>query len=173
MYFFLDRRVSGVYIYKKGSFYLFLCDMLLSRACTYGVRAALFLARRPDTQPVLVKDIAKRLGIPFHFLGKIVQEMVKTGILVSFKGRNGGVALARSTDQIKLREVVEAIDGPDLLKGCVLGLPECSGDHPCPLHAKWSDIREGIEGMLSEKSVAQMMDGLAERVLRPNSMATP
>lgn len=142
--------------------------MLLSRACTYGVRAALFLATRIDTRPVLVKDIAQRLGIPFHFLGKIIQEMVKAGILVSYKGRNGGVALARPTDQIKLREVVEAIDGPDLLKGCVLGLPACSGDHPCPLHAQWSGIRGEIEAMLSEKGVAEMMEGLAERVLRPN-----
>ncbi|MSS74000.1 MAG: Rrf2 family transcriptional regulator [Candidatus Latescibacteria bacterium] len=146
--------------------------MFLSRACTYGVRATLFLATRPDAQPVLVKDIAERLGIPFHFLGKIVQGMVKTGVLVSYKGRNGGVALARPTDQIKLREVVEAIDGPDLLKECVLGLPECSGDHPCPLHAQWSGIRGEIETMLGEKNVAEMMDGLAERVLRPNPIAT-
>lgn len=142
--------------------------MLLSRACTYGVRAVLFLATRTDSRPVLVKDIARRLGIPFHFLGKIVQEMVKAGVLVSYKGRNGGVALARPTDQIKVREVVEAIDGPDLLKGCVLGLPECSGDYPCPLHGKWSGIRGEIETMLSERSVAEMMDGLAERVLAPS-----
>ncbi|OGG56343.1 MAG: hypothetical protein A3F84_22200 [Candidatus Handelsmanbacteria bacterium RIFCSPLOWO2_12_FULL_64_10] len=144
--------------------------MLLSRACTYGVRAVLFLATRTDTHPVLVKDIARRLGIPFHFLGKIVQEMVKAGVLVSYKGRNGGVALARPTNQIKVREVVEAIDGPDLLKGCVLGLPECSGDHPCPLHDGWSGIREEIETMLGDRSVAEMMNGLAERVLRPNTL---
>ena len=142
--------------------------MLFSRACTYGVRAALFLATQPGVQPVLVKDIAEHIGIPFHFLGKIVQGMVKAGILVSYKGRNGGVALARSTDQIKLREVVEAIDGPDLLRGCVLGLPECSGEHPCPLHAEWSGIRGEIETMLGERSLAEMMNGLAERVLRPN-----
>lgn len=146
--------------------------MLFSRACTYGVRSALFLATRPDSQPVLVKDISERLGIPFHFLGKIVQGMVKAGILVSYKGRNGGVALARSTDRIKLREVVEAIDGSESLKGCVLGLPECSSDHPCPLHAQWSGIREEIETMLSEQSVAEMMNGLAERVLRPDHAAT-
>ena len=145
--------------------------MLLSRACTYGVRAALFLATRPDTRPILVKDIAERLGIPFHFLGKIVQEMVKAKILVSYKGRNGGVALARPMEQIRLREIVEAIDGPDLLKGCVLGLPECSSDYPCPLHSRWGGIRDEIQDMLSKRNIAEMMDGLEERVLRPEKIA--
>lgn len=140
--------------------------MLLSRACTYGVRAALFLATRPDKKPVLVKEIASRLDIPFHFLGKIVQGMVKAGVLVSYKGRNGGIALARSTDQIRLQEIVEAIDGNELLRGCVLGLPECSNEHPCPLHDQWARIRGEMQGMLGERSLAEMMEGLEERVLR-------
>ena len=145
--------------------------MLLSRACTYGIRTALFLATQPQGRPVLVKEIAGRLNIPFHFLGKIVQGMVKAGVLASYKGRNGGVALARSTEQIKLREIVEAIDGPDLLKGCVLGLLECSSDHPCPLHAQWGGIRDEIQDMLSKRNIAEMMDGLEERVLRPEKIA--
>ena len=146
--------------------------MLLSRACTYGLRAALYLASQANSRPLLVKQIADRLGIPFHFLGKIVQGMVKAGLLLSYKGRNGGVTLARPAEQIRLREIVEAIDGPDLLKGCVLGLPQCSGDHPCPLHAEWSGIRDEIQNMLDERSISQMMSGLAERVLRPDNIAT-
>ena len=141
--------------------------MLLSRACTYGIRAALFLASQSDQKPVLVKQIANRLNIPFHFLAKIIQGMVKAGILVSYKGRNGGVALARQTDQVIVREIVEAIDGPDLLKGCVLGLPECDDKKPCPIHSDWGPIRSQIQEMLSERNIAQMMDSLEERVLKP------
>lgn len=145
--------------------------MLLSRACTYGIRTALFLATQTKGKPILVKEIAGRLGIPFHFLGKIVQGMVKAGVLASYKGRNGGVMLARPTEQVKLREIVEAIDGPDLLKGCVLGLPECSNDHPCPLHSLWGGIRDEIQDMLSKRNVAEMMEELEERVLRPEWIA--
>ena len=131
---------------------------LFSRACEYGIRTMLYLASHTGNGPILVRDIAEALDIPFPFLAKIVQTLGRQGLINSIKGRGGGIALGRPPGEIALLEVVEAIDGVDLSQRCVLGLPECSGDAPCPLHGQWGDIREGIVNMLSNQSLAIFAD---------------
>jgi DNA-binding IscR family transcriptional regulator len=56
-----------------------------------------------------------------------------------------------------LLEVVEAIDGVDILRKCVIGMPSCDDKNPCALHSKWGKIREEIYNMLSEQSIAQLI----------------
>ena len=118
----------------------------------------LHLASHAGNGPILVRDIAEALSIPFPFLAKIVQTLGRQGLINSVKGRGGGIALGRSAEEIAILEVVEAIDGVDLSQRCVLGLPECSGDDPCPLHGQWGGIREGIVDMLSNQSLAMFAD---------------
>lgn len=134
--------------------------MLFSRACEYGIRAMLYLAARADDGPVLVRDIAGRLKMPFPFLAKIAQTLARQGLLRSHKGPGGGIALARPAGEITLLQVVEAIDGLDLTKDCVLGIPECSDEAPCPLHAQWGEIQGRIVEMLSRQSIAEVAEQL-------------
>ncbi len=131
--------------------------MLLSRACEYGIQAILYLAAHHDVPYISIKEIAEKNNISFHFLGKIVQTLTQKGLLVSYKGPKGGVRLAKAPEDIRVLEVVEAIDGLDILQKCVLGLPLCSDKKPCALHRKWGKIREEIYNMLSEKNIAQLI----------------
>lgn len=132
--------------------------MLLSRACEYGVKAVLFLAQHDDVPYVSIKEIAEKNQISFHFLGKIVQTLTQAGLLISYKGPRGGVRLAKTADEITVLQVVEAIDGLDILQKCVLGLPSCGSDAPCALHSQWGEIREDIRKMLAGKSIAQLVE---------------
>ena len=131
--------------------------MIFSRACEYGIRAMLYLASQPNRQPMLIRDIAAEIHLPFPFLAKVVQILARHGLVSSQKGRGGGVSLCRAAEAITLLEVVEAIDGLDLTKRCVLGLPACSDAAPCPLHGQWAGIREGIVRMLGEQSLAKFV----------------
>ena len=137
--------------------------MLFSRACEYGIRAILYIATRPDKDSILVRDIATDLQIPFPFLAKIVQTLTRGGILNSQKGPGGGVSLARSAEEITLLQVVETIDGLNVTHVCVMGIPECGDDAPCPLHEHWGDIRNRIVHMLENQSVLQVTDQLKEQ----------
>ena len=137
--------------------------MIFSRACEYGIRAVLHLAAQSEDRPILVRDIARALEIPFPFLAKVVQILTKQGLLVSRKGPGGGVVLARPTEELTLLQVVEAIDGLDLTRACVLGIPECSDDEPCPLHEHWGEIREHIVDMLENQNIFQTMEQLRKR----------
>ena len=131
--------------------------MIISQACKYGLRAMVHLAQDND-EPVLSRDIARELQIPEHFLAKILQDLSKNKLLHSFKGRGGGFRLARSPDAIKLLEVIEAIDGPEFGQGCLLGLPECQDEAPCPLHYQWSEIKGTILHMLEQTSIRHVLE---------------
>jgi Rrf2 family transcriptional regulator, iron-sulfur cluster assembly transcription factor len=131
--------------------------MIISQACKYGLRAMVYLAQHCE-EPVLSRDIAKELQIPEHFLAKILQDLSKNKLLLSFKGRGGGFKLARQPQSIKLLEVVEAIDGPQFGQGCLLGLPECRDEAPCPLHYQWSDIKSSILHMLEQTSIQHVLE---------------
>ena len=131
--------------------------MLLSQTSKYAVRAVLHLAQN-DGHPWLSRDIARVLDIPEHFLAKIMQNLSKSGLLHSAKGRGGGFRLAKPAGEIQLLEVVRAIDGSHFGEACILGLPECSEENPCPLHNRWSDIKEEILCMLGAKNVVELAE---------------
>ena len=136
--------------------------MLFSRACEYGLRAILHLAARPDDRPVLVRQVAEELHISASFLAKIVQTLSRRGSIRSHRGPGGGVALARRAEDITLLQVIEALDGTGFEEACVLGIPGCSDDAPCPLHDRWGSIRDDIVDMLGSRSVAGFAAQLKE-----------
>ncbi|MFQ6103555.1 MAG: RrF2 family transcriptional regulator [Candidatus Glassbacteria bacterium] len=131
--------------------------MLLSRACEYALLAVWYLAREPQMPYIPIKEIAKKNRISSYFLGKVLQKLTQKGILISYKGSKGGVALARPAEEIKIAEVVEVIDGLEFRQKCITGLPRCNDKKPCPLHQDWTRIREEIYQMLASKSIAQLV----------------
>ncbi len=130
--------------------------MLLSNACEYGLRATLYLASLNQEGYVSIRKISDELDISFPFLTKIFQMLTQAGLLTSYRGPNGGVALARPADKITLKDIILAIDGPALFKECVLGLPGCGEQKPCPLHAKWAVERDRIEKMFASTKLNDM-----------------
>ena len=82
----------------------------MSRGCEYALQALIYLAAQPVDKPVLQRDISGDLNIPSHFLGKILQQLVRHGFLVSHKGKGGGFLLARTADDITLSEVIKSVD---------------------------------------------------------------
>ena len=103
-----------------------------------------------------IKQISERLDISHHFLTKILQELTKSGLVESLKGPRGGVRLKKKGDAITLIEVVDAIDGMDLLTECALGLPGCGVEKPCPLHDQWAETRDEIKEMLEQPALAEL-----------------
>ncbi len=130
--------------------------MLLSKTSEYGIRAMLHLAGIGGNEYVSVKKISDTLDISFHFLTKIFQQLARAGLISSYRGPNGGVRLEQNAQNITVRDVVVALDGPDLFTKCVLGLPGCTEDRPCPLHNQWITSRAEIEIMLGKKSLEEV-----------------
>ena len=130
-------------------------SVIFSRECEYALQAVMYIAMR-EGEMVRSREMARRLRIPYHFLGKILQRLTGKGLLVSSKGPSGGFALSMPTKDITLFHIVDAIDGVTFANRCVLGFPDCSGKQPCAVHEELGTIRESIYNMLVARNVSQL-----------------
>lgn len=138
--------------------------MIYSVGCEYGIRALTKLAAEvPAGKFCLLRDILGGTDLPQHFVGKIFQALVRADILVSAKGRGGGFALRRPAEEITLRQIVEAIDGPHRISRCILGFAECDNEQACPQHDRWRAIRRQIEELLDTTTLASLSHSVTKK----------
>lgn len=129
--------------------------MIFSRFCEYAIRAMTHVAvHREDL--TAAEEISESEEIPLPVLSKVLQELVRRGLLESRRGPGGGFKLSRRPELITLRDIVAAIDGLDQFMECVVGLKSCSEDAPCPLHSGWKEMREQILSSLETTTLAEM-----------------
>ncbi len=146
--------------------------MVLSKTCNYGLRAALYVAAQTEKQFVPIREISDGLNISFHFLTKILQILTQENLMNSFRGPNGGVALARPAGSITILDVVLAIDGPDLFQKCLLGLDRCSDVNPCPLHEKWAAARSDVQNIFANATLEELARKIKENRFRITDLVT-
>lgn len=137
---------------------------MFSKACEYGIRAALYIAAQSlEGKRVNLKEIAGEINTPEAFTAKILQQLARDGIIDSVKGPYGGFQIKKQRiDQIRLSEIVSAIDGDTIYRGCGLGLAQCNAKQPCPLHDKFVDIRAGLRRMLEGTTLHELATGLEQ-----------
>lgn len=140
--------------------------MLLSKSCYYGIRAAIHVASLEKEDYVPIIQISNNLNLSFHFLTKILQTLTENGIMISYRGPKGGVALAKPAQDITLFDIVSAIDGPYIFSECILGLPNCGESTPCPMHSEWNEPRERIKKMFQGMTLADLAKRINENNLR-------
>jgi Rrf2 family protein len=134
---------------------------IFSKTCEYAMRSVFFIAHRTAAgNRVGIKEISAGIDSPEHFLAKILQDLSRRGIVQSAKGPNGGFYMDARTLKRPLSDVVEAVDGNSLFTGCGLGLEQCSEINPCPLHHEFKAIRNQIQRMLQETSIADFNEDL-------------
>ena len=128
--------------------------MHFSRSVEYGLRAILYLATNSkEDNRFSLKTIAKELDFPVHFLGKVLQNLVRNEIISSKKGPNGGFFIADSKLNLPIISIVEAIDGLEIFKSCGIGLHDCNDKKPCPVHKDYGQLRDGFFQILSRKTI--------------------
>ena len=134
--------------------------MIYSRSAEYAIRAFVNLAQAPDGHYVMAKTIAEQENIPSHFLAKILQQLARKGMLRSSKGPTGGFSLRTPPGQIRLLDIVEALDGLPALQQCAIGLPECNDGMPCGIHDNWMILRSRIMDYLGKNTIGDLVKAL-------------
>ncbi len=137
---------------------------MFSKACEYGIRAIIFISvQSHQSKRVSLKEISRAIDSPEAFTAKILQILSKNNLVDSTKGPSGGFEIdQKKMQKIKLSQVVLAIDGDSIYKGCGLGLKECSEKHPCPVHNKFKRIRNELKSMLETTSIYELSLGLKD-----------
>ena len=134
---------------------------MFSKTFGYALRAATFIAvHTKNGRKVGLQELSQSLEIPHHFLGKIMQDLVRHGILESSKGPNGGFYVSDSTLQTPLLDILKITDGSLIFNQCALNIKRCNAANPCPLHHDFAICRDGMLRAMSGKTLG----GLAAEV---------
>lgn len=140
--------------------------VIFSKKCELGLQAVLFLSTLKQGEVKNAKEIAKSLKVPKEFVSKVLQTLALNKIVASRKGQNGGFFIKKPVSNIRLIDIVLAIDGLEVFYKCVLGFPDCDPDSPCPVHDEWGKLRDETYKMLSESSLEDLRDKTIDKILK-------
>jgi Rrf2 family protein len=130
----------------------------LTKKADYGLMAMKHLAERAHEGACSAKDVADAYSIPQEALAKILQRLVKAGLLQSQHGANGGYMLARAANKISAFEVIRAIDGPLFITSCITVRGECGQSGRCTIREPLRRVNESIEQVLRRITISEMKE---------------
>ncbi|AKQ47665.1 Rrf2 family transcriptional regulator [Rufibacter radiotolerans] len=134
---------------------------MLSKTTEYALRAIVYIAiNNEGGKKVGIKELSQELELPSPFMGKILQDLVRKGVIASMKGPHGGFYLHRPASEITILEVVNTIDGLEAFKKCGMGMKKCSDKHPCPLHNDIKAYRDHLLGVFNKKNIQDLVDSI-------------
>lgn len=148
---------------------------MINQTTRYALHILGYLAQAGEAL-VPGEQIAGEIGIPANYLSKILNQLRKSGIVESQKGWGGGFRLRPEAQERPLLDVVRVFEGeqPAGIPSCIFGLPECSDDHPCPLHGHWAGIRDSFDAMLRKTTIGELKHRRLELpAARPGSVDSP
>jgi Rrf2 family protein len=122
----------------------------------HAVRAMTALARLPEGEFAGAARVAREIGAPQNYLGKLLQTLAHEGLLESQKGLGGGFRLARDARRISMFDVVDPIERISRWSGCIIGRPVCSDDQACAIHERWKKVRTAYLELLKRTSIADL-----------------
>jgi Rrf2 family protein len=131
--------------------------MLVTRETDYAVRTVLYLAKNRD-RTASVTEVAKAMHIPKSFLAKLLQRLVRSHILTSSRGVNGGFQLAQLPSEITLLSIVEAVQGPAGINVCAIDSKRCKLSSTCAVHPVWVEIRKEVEKRLKREKIGKLIE---------------
>jgi len=120
------------------------------------MRCVLYLSGQPD-KIIMVDEIAREMDAPKSFLAKILQRLVKAGVVKSFRGVKGGFQLNRPPKDINLLDVIEAIEGVIALNACAVDSSVCGFSSTCGVHAIWVTLRVEFNELLRKHNFAEIV----------------
>ncbi len=131
---------------------------LLSNTAEYALQVVLFLADRGHERLVRVNEIATALDLPQNYLSKILNELVRGGVLTSSRGKHGGFGLAIAPEKLSIQDVVARFDGARGDQRCLLGRGLCSDEDACRIHHRWKAISDQVTAFFADTTIAELTE---------------
>ncbi len=131
----------------------------LSKKADYALMAMKHLALRGDRGAQAsssAREIAELYDIPIELMAKVLQRLVRRGLLASQQGTRGGYQLARVPTQISVADVIQAIDGPVTVTACSTDDGQCEQFSKCNVRDPLWRVRERILSALGECTIAEL-----------------
>ncbi len=132
--------------------------MKLSTRSRYGTRLILELALKYNGKPVFLKDISISQEISFKYLGQLIIPLKIAGLVKSTRGAHGGYFLAKNPKEIKLIEIIKALEGPIAIVECLENQSICPRTKKCATRYFWEEINKKFYYSLEGITVQDIVD---------------
>jgi Rrf2 family protein len=135
--------------------------MRITQEADYGLRVVLYLSKLEYGARVDAATIAEHEELPLRFLLKLLRKLIAPGIIKSYRGIKGGYSLNRISEEITLKDVIEAIDGPICVNRCILDPNYCNAKkgNRCEVHRALSGIQESLVEHLNDINFKKLKEG--------------
>jgi Rrf2 family protein len=135
----------------------------LSTKGRYGLRAMIELAGSYENEPMLMAKIAERQGFSRKYLHALLTSLKSAGLVQSIRGSRGGYMLAKSANEIRISEVVEALEGPLSIVDCLREEQVCSRTDECLARGMWKELNTVMAGVLTNTTLADLVNQNKEK----------
>ncbi len=132
--------------------------MRVSTRGRYGLRAIVDLAINQDSGPTPLRVVSERTKISEQYLEQLFTNLRKSKIVKSVRGAHGGYLLNNPPEDIAVKDVIEALEGPLAPSDCVLNRVCCDINSDCVTHNLWVDVKEKIDNYLNSISIADLIE---------------
>jgi len=130
--------------------------MQLSKSSQYAIRILAYMANHKDSKLLNATELSETLLIPYKFLTKIMTEVVKSGLVISIRGRDGGYSFAKPPSEIKVNEILNIFHDSVKEEQCILGIGFCNGMCKCALHDQWMEPKLLLQKMFRESTLEEI-----------------
>ena len=138
--------------------------MKISTRGRYGTRMLVDLALHEGEGPVQLKDIAGRQGISLQYLEHLVGPLIAAGIIRSVRGARGGVLLRKRPEEIRLSEVVNALEGSLCVVDCLNNPESCTRYEFCSVREIWYNLKDAMNGILESTTLQGLVEKQRKKV---------
>lgn len=132
--------------------------MKFSTSVEYAIHSLVYLSKKNDSAPVILKNIAGAVKVPETYLRKVFQSLMHGNLIHSHRGAAGGVSLAREPEKISLKDIVFAIDGDMPLYTCLESRRNCPSGGDCTLHQIFQEARKKMLEVLESSTLRDLSD---------------
>jgi Rrf2 family protein len=129
--------------------------VMFSQTVEYALRATVYLAYQAPA-PQTTDEIAEATRVPKAYLSKVLQSLVRAGLVHSQRGLGGGMTLARAPAELTILEVVNAVEPIQRIRTCPLGLA-AHGARLCPLHRRLDNALATVEQAFGQTTLAEVL----------------
>ncbi|ACK42544.1 RrF2 family transcriptional regulator [Dictyoglomus turgidum] len=131
--------------------------MKLPTRSRYGLRALIYIAKnQKEENPVSVRKIAEAEEIPLRYLERIMRILSQKGYVRAEVGAEGGYYLSMLPENIKILDVVEALEGRINLVDCLHGI-KCKRMAYCPTRPLWMEMTKSLKETLAKYTLADFL----------------
>lgn len=129
---------------------------MISQSAEYALRAMVVLLSREDLTFCSAVDIATHARVPVDYMAKILNALVRSGLVIAQRGRNGGCKASRPASEISVYDIIQAVDPIRRIRTCPVGIPS-HGKNLCPLHRKLDDAARYVEEAFRSTTMADLL----------------